>query len=52
LVNASYNGIWKEVELAVFEIYDTMPGNQFLNMCRLFAINEWTESSSEKLLTK
>jgi len=52
LVNASYNGIWKEVELAVFEIYDTMPGNQFLNVCRLFAINEWTESSSEKLLIK
>ena len=52
LVNASYNGIWKEVELAVFEIYDTMPSNQFLNMCRFFAINEWTKYSSEKLLTK
>jgi len=52
LANASYNGIWKEVEQVVLEIYDTMPNNQFINMCRLFAINKWPESSSEKLLTK
>ena len=52
LANASYNGVWKEVEQVVFEIYDTMPNNQFINMCRLFAINKWPESSSEKLLTK
>ena len=52
LLNASYNGIWKDLEQVVFEIYDTMPSDQFINMCRLFAINKWTESSSEKLLTK
>ncbi|WP_024993533.1 hypothetical protein [Phocaeicola paurosaccharolyticus] len=52
LVSASYNGIWKEVEQVVFEIYDTMPSNQFINMCKLFAINKWPELSNEKLLTK
>lgn len=52
LANASYNGVWKEVEQIVFEIYDTMPSNQFINMCKLFAINKWPELSNEKLLTK
>ena len=52
LANASYNGIWKEVEQVVLEIYDTMPSNQFINMCKLFAINKWPELSNEKLLTK
>lgn len=52
LANASYNGIWKEVEQIVFEICDTMPNDQFINMCRFFAINKWPESSSEGLLTK
>jgi hypothetical protein len=52
LASVSYNGIWKEVEQVVFEIYDTMPNNQFINMCRLFAINKRLESSDEKLLTK
>ena len=52
LANASYNGIWKDVEQVVFKIYDTMPNNQFINMCRLFAINKWPESNNEKLLTK
>ena len=52
LLNASYNGIWKDVEQVVFKIYDTMPNNQFINMCRLFAINKWPESNNEKLLTK
>ena len=40
LVNASYNGIWKEVEQIIFEIYDTMPNNQFVNMYELFTINK------------
>ena len=52
LLNASYNGIWKDVEQVVFKIYDTMPSNQFINMCKLFAINKWPELSNEKLLTK
>lgn len=52
LANASYNGIWKEVEQIVFEIYDTMPSNEFINMCKFFAINKWPELSNEKLLTK